>query len=479
MDYLTETMFLSVYRTQFRNNFMKNIIKKSTFVSLAISLVLTGGNALAKVSDEEAQKLGKELTPMGAKQAANDDGSIPEWTGGITSVPAGYKKGDHHQDPFSSDKALFTISASNLSEYKNNLSPGQIKLFETYPDTYKMNVYQTRRSASFPTHVYDAIKANSTRAELVEEGNGISQASVGIPFPMPKDGLEAIWNHILRYRGEKLEREGGQASPTASGDYTYLGFAEGLILPYNVEGAKPEDLQETNILFKFKQKVTEPARLAGTALLVHETMDQIKTPRQAWTYNTGQRRVRRAPNVAYDTPGTASDGLRTTDDFDMYNGAPNRYSWELKGKQELYIPYNDYRLHSDKLTYDDILQPGHINPQYVRYEKHRVWVVEAKVKSDTRHTYKKRVFFIDEDSWQVAVTDIYDNRDELYRVGVAHGLNYYEVPTQWSTLEVFHDLQSRRYIAMGLDNEARMYDFSPELKASSFTPSALRREGRR
>jgi hypothetical protein len=452
---------------------------KTTMISLAVSLVLTSGSALAKITAEEAKKLGNELTPMGAIQKANADGSIPEWTGGITKAPEGYVVGEHHVDPFATDKSLFTITSKNLNEYKSNLTPGQVKLFETYPDTYSMNVYQTRRSASFPAHVYEAIKENSTRAELVEEGNGITQASVGIPFPIPKTGLEAIWNHILRYRGEQVKREGGQVSPTASGDYTYLGFEESLILPYNVQDAKPADLQETNILFKFKQKVTEPARLAGTALLVHETMDQIKTPRQAWTYNTGQRRVRRAPNVAYDTPGTASDGLRTTDDFDMYNGAPERYTWELKGKQELYIPYNDYRLHSNELKYEQILQPGHINPQYVRYEKHRVWVVEAKLKSSTRHTYKKRVFYIDEDSWQVAVTDIYDNRDELYRVGVAHGLNYYEVPTQWSTLEVFHDLQSRRYIAMGLDNEANMYDFMTEQSDSDFTPSALRREGRR
>lgn len=457
---------------------MKNITI-TTLVSLAVSVVLNSGTAFAKITPEEASKLGKELTPMGAEQQGNADGSIPAWNGGITKAPEGYSPGEHHIDPFPDDKVLFTITSKNVNEYKANLTPGQVALFETYPETYKMNIYQTRRSASFPEHVYDAVKANATRSELVEEGNGITQASVGIPFPIPKTGLEAIWNHILRYRGEQVTRAGGQVSPTASGDYTYLGFEESLILPYNVKGAEPAELQETNILFKFKQKVTEPARLAGTALLVHETMDQIKTPRQAWTYNTGQRRVRRAPNVAYDTPGTASDGLRTTDDFDMYNGAPDRYTWELKGKKELYIPYNDYRLHSNELKYDQILQPGHINPQYVRYEKHRVWVVEANLKSDTRHIYKKRVFFIDEDSWQVAVTDIYDNRDELYRVGVAHGLNYYEVPTQWSTLEVYHDLQSRRYIAMGLDNETQMYDFSTELSDSSFTPSALRREGRR
>jgi hypothetical protein len=461
------------------SNIMKNSLKKLTLASVAVSLAIVSTATLAKVSSTEVAKLSKELTPIGAVRAANKDGSIPAWNGGITSVPAGYTVGDHHIDPFSTDKVKYTITAANVGEYKAMLTPGQVKLFETYPDTYKMNVYQSRRSASYPEHVYQASIDNAGRTELVEGGNGIVNAAVGIPFPVPQDGLEAIWNHILRYRGESLTREGGQAAPTASGDYTYLGFDDQLMIPYGVKGASADKLKETNILFKFKQKVTEPARLAGTALLVHETMNQIQTPRQAWTYNTGQRRVRRAPNVAYDTPGTASDGLRTTDDFDMFNGAPNRYNWTLKGKQELLIPYNDYRLHSDSLKYADILMPGHINPEHVRYEKHRVWVVEANLKSDTRHTYKKRVFFIDEDSWQIAVTDIYDNRDELYRVGVAHGLNYYEVPTQWSTLEVFHDLQSRRYIAMGLDNEAKMYDFSAELDDISFTSSALRREGRR
>ena len=458
----------------------KNTLQKSTLLSLAVSFALaTSGTVMAKSTAEQAAKLGTELTPMGAVRAGNADGSIPEWTGGITKPPAGYTVGDHHMDPYPDDKIQITITASNLDQYKALLTPGQVKLFETYPDTFKMNIYQTRRSASYPKHVYEAVKANATRSELVEGGNGIKQAAVGVPFPIPTNGLEAIWNHTLRYRGEAVVRQGGQASPTASGDYTFIGFDDQLLLPYDTKGASPTELEKTNILFKFKQKVTEPARLAGTALLVHETMDQIKTPRQAWTYNTGQRRVRRAPNVAYDAPGTASDGLRTTDDFDMFNGAPNRYTWTLKGKQELYIPYNDYRLHSDKVKYSDILQPGHINPDLVRYEKHRVWVVEANLKENTRHTYKKRVFYIDEDSWQIAITDIYDNRDELYRVGVAHGINYYEVPTQWSTLEVFHDLQSRRYIAMGLDNEAKMYDFSAQLNDNEFTPSALRREGRR
>lgn len=453
-------------------------MKKLTLLASAVALVFSC-NALAKLPADQVARLGQDLTPVGAEKAGNAAGTIPEWTGGILAAPAGYKPGDHHPNPFADDKILFTITKANLDQYRQFLSPGQIALFDLYPDTFKMNIYPTRRSASYPQYFYDATKRIAANAELVEGGNGLRNAAIGIPFPIPSNGLEAIWNHIVRYRGVAASRNGGQAAPTAQGAYTLIGFEEQIMFKYSHPDATPEALQAENILFRFKQSVTTPARLAGTALLVHETMDQVATPRQAWTYNTGQRRVRRAPNVAYDAPGTASDGLRTTDDFDMFNGSPDRYNWELKGKREMYIAYNDYKLHSNSLKYSDILMPGHINPEHVRYEKHRVWVVEATLKEGTRHVYGKRVFFIDEDSWQIHVADLYDNRGDLYRVAVAHGLNYYEVPTHWSTLEVYHDLNSRRYIAIGLDNEDKMYDFSVTLSDNDFTPASLRREGTR
>jgi len=453
-------------------------MNKVTLLTSAITLTLASVATEAKVSSDQVSRLGKDLTPMGAVKAANADGSIPAWTGGITSAPAGYTPGMHHPDPFSDDKVMYTVTNANKDQYAELLTPGLKKMFETYPNTYKMDVYPTRRSASYPQHVYDATIANAARAELVEGGNGIQGAAIGVPFPIPQTGLEAIWNHILRYRGVQATRNGGQAVPTADGSYTYIGFDEAIMLDYSKPDATPEELEKSNILFRFKQKVTKPARLAGTALLVHETMDQVKKPRQAWTYNSGQRRVRRAPNVAYDAPGTASDGLRTTDDFDMYNGAPDRYTWELKGKKELLIPYNSYKLHSDSLKYDDIIKPGHIATDVVRWEKHRVWVVEATLKDGISHVYKKRTFYIDEDSWQIHVTDLYDNRDELYRVAVAYGLNYYDVPTHWSTLDVYYDLNSRRYIAIGLDNEEPMYDFQSQQKERDYTPAALRRSNR-
>jgi hypothetical protein len=455
------------------------MIKKIALLTSAIALVVSSSSLQAKVSEADAAKLGNELTPLGGLKAGNADGSIPEWTGGITAPPAGYTPGDYHPDPYPDDKVLFEITAANYKEHSEFLSEGQKKLFETYPDSYKMPVYATRRSASSPQFVYDATKVNAVSGELVQGGNGIKNASVGIPFPLPENGVQAIWNHILRYRGAAVSRASGQAAPTASGDFNVIGFEDILMVKYSNQNATAEKLLEENVLMKFKQKVTSPARLAGTALLVHETMDQVRDPRQAWTYNTGQRRVRRAPNVAYDAPGTAADGLRTSDDFDMFNGAPDRYTWELKGKQEMYVAYNNYKLHSDQVKYEDILKPGHVNPDLTRFEKHRVWVVEANLKDEFRHIYQKRVFYIDEDSWQVQVSDIYDSRNELYRVALAYGVNYYEVPAQWSTLDVIHDLNSRRYLAVGLDNETSMYDFSITPDDREFTPQALRREGKR
>jgi len=228
------------------------------------------------------------------------------------------------------------------------------------------------------------------------------------------------------------------------------------------------------------QKIATPPRLAGQVLLVHETMDQDREPRRAWLYNPGQRRVRRAPNVAFDSPRTASDGLSTSDQFDMFNGSPERYDWTLVGKKEMLVPYNSYKVHSKDRTYKDILHAGHMNQEHARYEKHRVWVVDAVVKSGSRHIYKRRTFYIDEDSWQVMAVDCYDNRDQIWRVQEGHSINYYDQPSFWTTLELTIDLQSKRYLAIGLNNEEpNTYIFDANLTQSDFSIGALRRAGTR
>jgi Protein of unknown function (DUF1329). len=223
-----------------------------------------------------------------------------------------------------------------------------------------------------------------------------------------------------------------------------------------------------------------PSRLAGNVLLVHETIDQVKEPRRAWVYNAGQRRVRRAPQVAYDGPGTAADGMRTTDNFDMFNGAPDRYNWELVGKKEMYIPYNSYQFDDPELSYDELVQAGHVNQDYARYELHRVWHVRATLKEGERHIYAQRDFYIDEDTWTASIVDQYDGRGELWRVSEGHNMFLYDVKVPWFAFETIYDTLSGRYLALGLTNEVEdPYEFGIKRRFQDYTPSALRRSGRR
>jgi len=453
------------------------VIIKQPFVYLSSACMLCLSlTSWAGLSSDDIARLGTELTPFGGEQAGNKDGSIPAWTGGILQPPTGYKSGTHHIDPYADDKIQFTITAKNLDQYAAQLSPGYKALLKTYP-SFSMNVYPTHRSASAPQRIYDATRKIAATAELTGNGTGLRGAIKGIPFPIPNSGVEVIWNHILRWRGDSIARYISQAAPTRSGQYTLVKFEDEFHVQYSHANMTEQGLN--NIILFFKQKVISPARLAGGILLVHETFDQAKEHRKAWLYNPGQRRVRRAPNVAFDNPGTASDGMRTSDQFDMYNGSPERYDWKLVGKKEMYVPYNAYQLHSDKLKYSDILHPLHINPAHLRYELHRVWIVEATLKPGARHIYKRRTFYVDEDSWQILMVDQYDNRDQLWRISEGHSINYYDVPTFWTTLEVHIDLQVGRYLAIGLDNADKMYDFTIKRTVKNYTPSALRREGRR
>ncbi|MGH8354361.1 MAG: DUF1329 domain-containing protein [Pseudomonas sp.] len=432
--------------------------------------------ALAKVDAEQAARLDQELTPLGAERAGNAAGSIPPWDGGLTPAAGALDPALGYPDPFAADQPLFSISAANAEQYRANLSPGQLAMLKRFPDSWKLPVYPSRRSASYPAKVYAAAKANAQSASLIENGNGIADFKLATPFPIPQSALEVLWNHLARYRGDSVKRYYAQAVPQANGDY-FMTSIEDLFL-FN-DDAGDYSKANGNVLFYFRQSVLAPARLAGTELLVHETVNQVKEPRLAWLYAAGQRRVRRTPNVAYDSPGTASDGMRTTDNFDMFSGAPNKYDWQLLGKQELYVPYNSYKFASKANKYADIVKPGHVNPDLLRYELHRVWHVRATLKADMRHQYKQRDFYFDEDSYQVLLVDHYDNRDNLWRVGESYTINFYDQPLLWTKGDAVYDLISGRYVIGILSNEEPASQFGAPLKPSDFTPAQLRRDSRR
>ncbi|MCY1487954.1 hypothetical protein D9M68_216360 [compost metagenome] len=444
--------------------------------ALALSLLATA--VMAKVSPEEAAQLGSTLTPIGGVKAANADGSIPAWTGGLPTTAGTVDSKGFLSDPFANEKPLFVITAATAEKYKDKLSAGQLAMFKRYPGSYKIPVYPTHRTAALPTDIYSVIKASAVKTEEVDGGNGLSGFSDTryYAFPVPRNGVEVLWNHLTRYRGGNLHRLATRVQPQADGAFSMIQLEDEISYPRELPDL--DKGKADNILFYFIQRVTGPARLAGNVLLLHETIDQVKEPRLAWLYSSGQRRVRRAPQVAYDGPATAADGLATADNFDMFNGAPDRYTWELVGKKELYIPYNSYKLDSPTLKYADILKAGHINQDLTRYELHRVWEVVAKVKPGQRHIYATRHMYFDEDTWQLAEVDHYDGRGQLWRVGEGHAQQYYHKQTPGYTAEVLYDLQSGRYSVLGLKNEEkRSIEFGAVASANNYTPAALRQAG--
>jgi hypothetical protein len=442
----------------------------------ALALSLLASSVMAAVPEQEAAQLGTTLTPMGAEKAGNADGSIPAWTGGLKQDAAPVTN-FFLGDPFANEKPLFVITAANMTQYQDKLTDGQKALFKRYPDSYRMPVYPTHRTFSAPQSVYDLVKQSALKTESTNNGYGLANFdSHYIAFPIPKNGVEVVWNHLTRYRGANFKRQVVQATPQVNGSYTPVMLEEDVAFPWQIKDANQQ--QMANILFVVKQEVLAPPRMAGNVTLVHETLDQVKEPRMAWVYSAGQRRVRRAPQVAYDGPGTASDGMRTADDSDVFNGAPDRYDWKLVGKRELYVPYNSYRLWSNKLKYDDIIKPGHINQDLTRYELHRVWEVVGTVREGERHIYAKRRLFIDEDTWQAVESEQYDGRGQLWRVTEGHQVNDYSGGGAFYAVQGFYDLIAGRYAVLGLINESKTgQDRTYSPSSNDFTPAALRNAG--
>ncbi len=448
------------------------IILSSIFFSVFLILP-----AMAKVPPEQVARLSEDLTPLGSERGGNADGSIPAWTGGITSPPKGigYEAGKHLPDPFSGDKPLFRIDATNAAKYDAFITRGQKALMERY-STYFMDVYPTRRSCAQPAHVYKAAVKNAMTGELVADGNGVEKAIMASPFPIPNNGLEIVWNHTLRYRGYKLQRQFTAIPVNQTGDHYEITVHDDAILRWSdPQKSSAKDLENVSILYLLQTKA--PARSAGFVVLVQETLNMAVESRRAWTYSPGTRRVRRAPTIAYDNPGTNSDGITTSDSFGGYNGAPDRFDWTMRGRSEKFIAYNNYR--RVLAPYSELVGKKHANPSLMRYEKHRVWEVVGTLKENFRHVYAKRVFYIDEDTKGIVATEIYDGRGQLWRVQELGGGVQYELPLCGGSGDTVYDLVVGRYLMLGLINEEKPIDFdAAHLDAKRYTPSSIRRLGR-
>ena len=437
---------------------------------------IAASTVFAAVSPEEAARLGKDLTPMGAEMAGNADGSIPPWNPEGTPIPEGFVAGsDNYLNPYADETPLYTIDASNWTEYADVLTPGTKAMFEKYgADGYKMNVYPTHRGTIRPDWYYANTFKNATGANLVEDGQKIDGNYPGVPFPIPQSALESIWNHMIRY----------SVDFNMDYDVYYVGANGKAVLSTTALStsvfpmfASPDEPVGEKIWTKLRINYKAPARRAGEILLVHEPGADYTAGkgRKAWQYLVGQRRVRLAPAVAFDTPNPGVAGTSTYDDSFIYNGSPERFSWKLIGKKEMIVPANSYDFVFQSKV-EDMLGEKFLDPQYIRWEKRRVWIVDSFLKEGSRHLYSRRTFYLDEDSWVAVSGEMYDGRGNLWRVQYNYTANLYDKKAGFGSAYGAYDLLQNIYNLNGKPIPGK-YRTGSNQGDKYFTPKGLARGG--
>lgn len=447
----------------------------ATVLSLAVPTVY------AKVSEAEAAKLGKELTCTGAEAAANKEGTIPAFSGKWLGTPPGIKYtpnvGQHPVDPYPDDKPLYVITASNMDKYADKLTDGQKAMFKRYPDTFRIPVYQGRRDFRYSDKVCEISKKNALQAELIDNGFGFSGLKGVSPFPIPKTAMELLTNMNFPHRAfteDTPQRDVADVSSNGAISWGRIWNRNFALVNAPDQMGKPME----GIMSMSRTATLLPERDKGTISISHEPVNFARGKRLAWTYDPGTRRVRQLPEFGFDGPLVGTSGKMTTDQDRLMNGSPERFEWKMLGKREIFIPANSYRVHSNKVKYADLLKKGHANPDYLRYELRRVWVLEGSLKEGYRHIFGRRVMFLDEDNWQAAVGDYYDTRGQLWQHAFVNHYYAFDMSAWHAGTSFYHDLNGGGYVGYNLFQER---ESGPILnrgdKAELFTPAALRAAG--
>ena len=451
-----------------------NIFQKKSQAVLSLALLAFGHHALATVNADEAAKLKTTLTPFGGEKEGNKDGSIPAWTGGYTTPIPGDKPGGRRGDPFKDEKPLFSITAKNMDQYANKLTDGTKALLKKYPDSYRVDVYKSHRTAAAPQYVYDNTLKNATRAKM--NGDIVEGAYGGIPFPIPKTGAEVMWNHMLRWRGESWQFIATQYQITADGKRVMTSDGIGdQQMPYYFKEGSPEQFAKKPEHWLIRLINIGPPVRAGEAITGRLSVDSDKD--QAWVYLSGQRRVRKLPNPCCDTPTPAAAGIISFDEVETFTGTLKRFDWKLVGKQEMYIPYNGNKLMQPK-TDEEVIGKAFVNPDFARWELHRVWVVDAALRSGQRHVVTKSRYYCDEDTWLCVLADRWDANNTLWRTIGTYNVVAPDLPGTFSVSFFFNDLLSgQAYISSLHNTKASQLPLKPRYGDSVFTPDAMAGEG--
>lgn len=422
---------------------------KTRLYCIALSALALPLVSVAAVTPDEAKQLGTTLTESGAIAAGNKEGTIPAYTGGLTSAPPGFKAASGYwADPYKDDKPLFRITAANAAQYADKLAEGQKKLLKDNPNYY-IDVYPTHRSTALPEAVRKATLRNATTCKLTKENYAVDTACRGgLPFPIPKSGYEVMWNVLLRYIGEN-----GFATPSgrswiidANGKPTITSeqFTK-VEKPYYQTRLADRDPQ---LYWRAFALTNSPSRKAGQAEMISDYLDTVEKPRRAWSYAPGQRRVKLAPEFVYDTPVSTLGGVTLYDELFMFSGKMGRFDFKLLGKKEMFIPYNSYKFNFECKDQTQFT-PKHANPACERWELHRVWVVESTLKPGLRHAYSKRTYYIDEDSYGAGMFDAWDHNGQLYRSMFNSIFQVYDHNIPLALKSVTYDFNRSMYAILG------------------------------
>ncbi|MFA5938065.1 MAG: DUF1329 domain-containing protein [Sinimarinibacterium sp.] len=443
-----------------------------------MALALAGSPAIAADAQARLQALGgPAMTCVGAERAASA-GGVAEYSGkwlgawpGLKDV-RGYAPG-----PYADEKPLFTITAANMAEHAERLTEGQKVLLRKYPERYRIPVYPSHRDFRLPDWACATIRHNVEHAQIVHDGLGVTGQSGAIPFPFPSSGLEAIWNVLRPTTVWNETATVDIADVFATGAITF-GKLSYQTLALASDPAKRAPNQDPVAAY-FLVETLLPPRDRGNIDVGFQPNDFADGSTHVWAYNPGTRRLRQAPDIAFDYP-TPPSGLRTVDDDHAFNGSPERYDWKLLGKREIYVPYHNFRVNDPEVRYKDLLTPNTLNPDFLRYELHRVWVIEGTLKPGFRHVYGRRVIYADEDTWMSPLADNYDMRGELYRVAVIAFRYAPDAQAFHRGVSVYHDLTSQAYEAGYLVNEAGEGWWQlnrSDLRPQMFSPQAALRRG--
>jgi hypothetical protein len=423
------------------------------------------------VTAEEAKALGANLTGFGAERAGSPDGRIPAYTGGLEKAPAGYKAGDGRRvDPFAGEKPLYVLTAGSVGDAGSQLTEGTLEMLRRYP-SFRVDVYATHRTVGYPHWLVENTRRNATKATATEGGLRLNDAFPGIPFPIPRDGNEVMWNHRLHYMGRAIGFKYDSWLVDASGQPTLTSTASSVWEFPAFEPKRDTPLKEDETLFAWKLDYTGPQRRAGEAMILVDSVNPLVQARRAWYYVPGQRRVKQV-ELPDDAPHSSSSGTYTNDDAFVYTGVLERFDLKLLGKREILVPYNTYRLTYHERA-EDMLLAKHVNPDFLRWELHRVWVVEAKLKPGQHHVYSRRVFYVDEDSWAALASDEYDMDGKLLRAVFAFLTDSYDADAPFAGHHVAYDLSTGSYYFGFFPGAHSGVRYVEPLPASQWSPDSL------